>query len=128
MNIWGARVFLVVISYIFAYYFAVYFGALYSYFFPSVGTGLIPNSAANVLIGIPTALVFSVFFFLTAFGGKYKYWWIGIFLIPSAWFYLQFDLLHIYFPVILGLTAWGLGIVVNKTLHKLAPAFMARIS
>jgi len=119
---------LVVVSYVLAYFLGAYFGSIYAFLFPASVTGSLPDAAANWLIGAPTALVVFIFFFLISVGGKYKYWWMGVFLIPSIWFYVQFDLLHIYFPVLLGLIAWGLGTLANKTLKKLAPSFMARIS
>ena len=122
----GIRLLLVIVSYVLAYFLGAYLGILYTFLFPASVTGSLPDAAANWLIGVPTALVVFIFFFLTLAGGKYKYWWIGISLIPAIWFYTMFDLLHIYFPIILGLIAWGLGTMANKMLQKFHPSFMAK--
>lgn len=122
-----SRIAAILFSYVLAYFLGSYIGALYAYVIPVSVTGSLSDAAANWLIGVPTALVIFAVFFLTSIGGRYKYVWLAVSLIPSIWFYLEFDLLHIYFPIILGLIAWGLGTIAHKTLQKFAPAFMSTI-
>lgn len=83
-------------------------------------------------LGILVWIVFLYIFFatilLTVLGGRYKYWWIGISLLPAILFEIAIDPLHIYFPIILGLIAWGLGTMAHKVLQKLYPSFISKIS
>jgi len=75
----------------------------------------------GILVWIAFLYIFFITMFLTVLGGRHQYWWIGIFLVPAILFELTIDPLHIFFPIILGLIAWGLGTMANKTLQKLAP-------
>lgn len=127
MKITGVRLLLVTFAYTLAYFLGVYFGIFFALLFPTSITGSLPDLVANWLIGAPAALVLFTVFFLVSTGGKYKNWWIVISIIPAVWFYLMFDPLHIYFPIILGLIAWGLGTFAHKTLTNLAPSFMSKL-
>ena len=119
----------VVTSYVFAYYLASFFGIVYGMIFPeSLGGGsFISTSATQWLAGLPLAATFFVVLFQGMIGQRNMYWWIGVALIPAILFELLIDPLHIYFPIVLGLIAWGLGIMANKILNKLAPGLMAKI-
>lgn len=123
------RIIFIVLSYVLAHYLSWYFGSIYFGVFPGLlGGGFFPDDAAKSFMGISLALVVLSTFSLTAVGGRSIYWWIGIALIPAILFEVLIDPLHIYFPIILGLIAWGLGHIANKTLKKLAPGVMAKIS
>ncbi len=74
----------------------------------------IEPSAFRSLIGLPLSYIFFTTLLFTAFTKREKYWWIGILLIPAFVFEFYFDSLHIYFPIILGLLGWGLGILIYK--------------
>jgi|SRR3989344_2022654 len=68
----------------------------------------------TALLGlIPTFLFFSMFLF-TAFGDRYKYYWIGVLMLPVLWFVIKLDLAHWYFYLALALIGWGIGWVVNR--------------
>lgn len=101
-----------------AHYTAFYFGIIYDFFFPKNvgGNGLfsIPHEAGLYLIGLPLSYIFFLSLLFTAFGGSKKYWWMGVLLIPAAVFELYFDLAHIYFPILLGLAGWLLGLLALK--------------
>ncbi len=66
----------------------------------------------------PIAYAFFLFLIFTIFGGKGKYWWIGILTLPALAFELYFDLSHIYFPVFLALLGWLIGLGIQKIVLK----------
>lgn len=102
---------------IFSYLFSEFFGNFYEFFYPSSGS--IASIDITSLFGLPLAYIFFLTLLFTAFGGTKKYWWIGILLIPAAAIELYFDLAHIYFPIILGLAGWLLGLLAFKLLTKI---------
>ncbi len=55
------------------------------------------------------------------------YWRTGIALISAFLFEVLIDPLHIYVPIILGDVAWGLGVLANKALWKIAPGLMTKL-
>lgn len=116
------NILLIVVALVAAFILSVFFGATYSYLFKSVGGGLfsMSSSASNQIIGLPIAYIFFVGLLFTAFGGSKKYWWIGILLLPAILFELYFDLIHIYFPIAVGLVGWGLGLGVEKGLKMIS--------
>ena len=124
------RIALVVTSYALSYFLAWYFGLVYSYLFPrSLGGGsIISVTAMEWIVGFPLSVIFTLTFLLIALDQKYKWWWIVISLLPVILLEIVYDPLHVYFPVIFGLAAWGLGTIAHKTLQKLAPSFMEKIS
>ncbi len=116
-------------SYVLSYIVAPYFAYIYAMFSSdSLGGTFITPAAAEIIVGVPLGLIALLIFLLTGFGGNDRWWWIGVAVIPAVLFEILFDPFHIYFPIILGLIAWGLGYVANKTLWKLAPGIMAKIS
>ena len=70
------------------------------------------------IIGLPLTYIFFLPLLFTAFGDKYKYWWIGILLIPALWFEISFDLPHLYFSLLLCLLGWGIGFVFSRKLLR----------
>ncbi|MFA6105513.1 MAG: hypothetical protein WC725_02835 [Patescibacteria group bacterium] len=107
---------LVVLVVFLSYLVGPFFGALYLYFFPSVGAGLFIG-----LIGYTIALigfVNSYIFFLTSgvssFIKEKKYLLLSIMIAPALIFVLYFDIKHLYFSCIVGLIGWGLGLGVEK--------------
>lgn len=130
MNALTARLVLTVVSYALAYYLASFFGIAYGAIFPEFlgGGSFIPTSAVQWLAGLPLAAVFFVVFFQLIVGKRNVWLWVIIASVPAFLFELVIDPWHIYFPIILGLIAWGLGTMAHKTLSKLAPSFMAKIS
>ncbi len=111
---------------ILVYFLSGQFGNLYIYFFPqpvghdSLFSAPISESAESELLGIPLVYVFCLSFLFTAFGGKQKYWWVGILLIPAVAVELYLDVRHIYFPIALGIAGWLLGWVVARFLPRLS--------
>ena len=97
-----------------SYITASFFGNTYQKLFRDYGSWIDVSS----LIGLPLAYIFFLTFLFTAFGGKKKYWWIGVGLIPAVAFELYFDLQHIYFPLAIGLVAWLLGKGLNMAVKK----------
>jgi len=97
------------------------FGKLYLLLFPQHGESLFLSSALldDLFSGIYWSYIFSLTFLFTAFGGKKKYWWVGILLLPVLWFVVKFDLAHWYFYV--GLAVAGL--IIGWLLSKLISTF-----
>ena len=129
MKLITVRIFLVVFAYALAYFLAWYLGSVYSYLFPrSLGGGsIISVTAMEWIVGYPLAVIFTLTFLLNTLGHIKKWWWVIISLLPVIALELIYDPPHIYFPIILGLIAWGLGTLAHKILQKLAPGFMAKI-
>ena len=73
-------------------------------------SGYLDFTSLYALVYLYTLLIV---FFLTAFGGRKKYWWIGISLIPAVAIELL-EYFHIYIPIILGLVGWILGYAISK--------------
>lgn len=122
------RLLIIFASYALSYFLAVYFGYIYAIFTSdSLGGSFIPSDAAQWIVGLPLALIGFVIFLLHTVGGKNVWWWAGISLIPAILFEVFLDPFHIYIPALVGLIAWGLGTLANKTLTKLAPQFMAKM-
>ena len=95
-----------------------YFGAVYAKLFPeNLGAGL-PTDFSEILLGTPLAYTFFLTLLFSAFGGKGKWWWIGILLIPALWFEVNFDLTHLYFPIALGILGWLIGFGIQKLIKK----------
>lgn len=106
--------FVVVVS---AFIFAGLFGKAYSLFFNLAGgfSGFIaPDFFGNFLDGISRSYIFFLTLLFTMFGGEKKYWVIGVLLIPAVVFEVYFDLSHIYFPIMLGVIGWLLGLAIRK--------------
>lgn len=77
----------------------------------------------TVLVYASTGIVL-----LVTFGGRHKYWWIALVLVPAFLLQVTVDIYHIFLLLIWSSIAWLLGTLLNKTLTKLAPQFMAKIS
>lgn len=122
----GVNIVCVVVALLLGYYLAA---PLQNFYCANIGTctGGFFGFDLGVLIWMVLTYGFFVTAFLTALGGRRKYWWIGISLIPAILFEVVLDPLHIYFPIILGVIAWGLGTMAHRVLTKLAPSFMAKV-
>ena len=96
-------------------FFSIFAINLYNNFFNSGSTFV----QLDALAGFPLSYIFFLTLLFTAFGGDKKYWWMGILLIPAVIFELYFDLSHIYFPIILGLTGWLIGFLFAKILNRM---------
>ena len=103
---------LLILSSIVSYFLVEQFFKLYNYFWP-VGnpSGLFAGYAmlGNVMIGFFVAFTFFPPLLFTAFGDKKKYWWVGVLLLPVAWFIIKFDLTHWYFYLALAVAGWLVG-------------------
>ena len=113
------NVFLVLVAIVFSYLLGPQFGEIYANMFNAHGSFV--NMVA--ISGIPLAYEFLLPLIFVIFGGegKGKYWWIGVLLIPALALEVYLDLSHIYFPIILGLLGWGIGVGVRKIVGKHAP-------
>ena len=97
-------------------------GRLYSYLLDLRGgfSGfIVPEFWGSFFDGFFPAYILFLSLLFTAFGGKQKYWWMGILLIPAAVVELYLDASHIYFPIALGVAGWLLGWLVAKFLPKI---------
>lgn len=120
---------LIILSYLIAVFTAVYFGLLYSYLFPyAIGGGFIGAPGTwEWIIGFPLSVIFILTFLTHSYSGKHVWLWNVIGAVPAILFEVTIDPLHIYFPIILGLIAWGLGTLTHKVLRQTAPAFKSKI-
>ena len=75
------------------------------------------NDLANFSAGLFPAFAFFITLLFTAWGDKYKYYWIGVLLLPVLWFVIKFDLAHWYFYLALALVGWAIGWIVNKSVR-----------
>ena len=95
------------------------FGSFYERIFGRVqggggfDIGPSPYQITEVVGMIPSFLFISVFL-LTVFGDKYKYYWIGVLMLPVLWFVFKLDLAHWYFYLALALAGWGLGWLIHS--------------
>lgn len=68
-------------------------------------------------LGAVSSYTFFLFLLFTAFGDHGKYWWSGLLSIPVLAFSIYFDQSHIYFPIVLGIIGWMIGIGIAKIIH-----------
>lgn len=124
------KVAIIVTSYLVSVYSAVYLGEVYGYLFPAASNGALIGDpdALNWIRGYSLAVIPLLTMLIHLIGGKYVWRWNILALAPLILFEIMFDPSHIYFPIILGAAAWGLGILINKLLHRFLPVQMARIS
>ena len=105
---------LVLLSIVISYFFAIPLGGWYLNLIEDNGSFI----DARFFAGFPLAYIFSLTLLLVVFGGKHKYWWLGLLLIPAIIFELYFDSAHFYFPLVLGLLGWLVGVGVFKVLES----------
>lgn len=113
------NIFLVVLILIFSYFVTPFLRGVFSNLY-GTPSGLFSSygEVALLSIGFVLVYIFLLFLIFTTFGDKYKYWWIGVLLIPALVFEVYFDIQHIYFPIILGVLGWGIGWGVRKILDS----------
>ena len=92
---------LFLISLAFSYFTCVLAGELYAQIFGGDGTW----TDVRGIVGLPLSYIFFVTLLFSAFGGKYKYLWIFILLIPVVLLEAYIDLFHLYLPVIIVIVA-----------------------
>ena len=117
------NIILLVIALVGAYFTAEWFGVLYTKLIgvtQAHGLGAFWGSEdlLNLSSGIIPAFVAYLTVLFTAFGGKKKYWWVGILLLPVLWFVWKFDLAHWYFYVGLALAGWIVGWIIGKLISS----------
>jgi hypothetical protein len=97
------------------------FGLFYTYLFPSSGGQLFIGyyGLALLMIGFIFSFLFFTWFIFSAFGGNKKRWLAGFLSLPFIIILVYLDFEHIYFPIIIGLIGWGLGLGVEKGLNML---------
>ncbi len=110
------NIFILIIILILSYFFSSYFGVLFDKFYKITEEGFfsVPRETSMLLIGFILSYIFFSILLFTLFGGAKKYWWIGILLIPAAAFELSLDAKHIYFPLVLALLGWLIGLAILK--------------
>lgn len=106
----GRKFLILAVVVVFSYIGSPYMGSIDKGIFGSGGTWI----DVSAIFGLFSGFVFLLPCLFTAFGGKWKYWWIGVLLIPATVFEVYFDFAHIYFPILLGLVGWGIGWMVAK--------------
>lgn len=98
------------------YYFSPHTGELYIDLFNPPPT--LADLDFRSLIGLPLSYIFFIALLFTAFGGKPKYWWMAILLIPAAIVELYLEKNYLYFPILLGLAGSFIGLGIGKLLPK----------
>lgn len=122
-----ARSFLVIVVSFAAAHFAAIPVSFVLLFFLDIGGSFMGGTIEYYMFGFPLAGSLFLGLLFSAFGDKYKLWWIGIALLPLLWFELQLASILIVFSAVLVLVGLWLGAMVNKALWKLMPKFMAKI-
>lgn len=97
---------------------AYFAGSWYYDLYPSYGFFGWGGEAFIYLIGFPMGYLFFLFLFFTAFGGKKKYWWIGIAGAPALLFLAYFDFSHLYFHVLFPIVGWLIGWGVSRLIPQ----------
>ena len=110
------NILLIITALLFVYFFAYEFGKFYLNFYPDAGGSFLDGTG---IVGIPLAYIFFIILLFSAFGDVKKYWWIGILLLPAVLFEVYFDLIHIYFPIAIGIVGWLLGKGIEIILKKI---------
>lgn len=113
---------LLLVSVILALLLSTFTFRIYNNFFPAATPGgLFASYAAfgSIIIGFFVAFTIVLNLLFTSFGDKYKYWWIGILLLPVLWFVIKLDLAHWYFYAALAVVGWAIGTGIRKIIpHK----------
>jgi len=111
---------LILISIIVSFFGATWLGAVYNDIFQvGFGGGWIGDASAwELIIGFPLALIFFSVLLFELFGDSNRKKWMMWVLALPVLFELVVDLSHIYFPIALGLVAYGLGWAGRKLLQK----------
>lgn len=124
------KVTVIVSSYLVAVYTAVYWGEIYGYLFPAASSGgLIGDpDTLNWIRGYSLAVIPLLTTLIHLIGGKHVWRWNIIALLPVLLFEIMFDPLHIYFPLLIGASAWGVGTAVNKLMQQYVPTLLTKIS
>ena len=114
MNNTSKNIIFILVALAFSYYSASYFGQAYEYLFGGESVWIGSAESWHFIIGI----IFSYTFFITlvmeafAFGSRHK--WTLWLLLPSFFITGSGDIKHIYFPILIGLVAWGLASAIRK--------------
>ena len=116
MNDFTKNILLLVATLVLSYFTAEYFGTWYDKFSPQSDDSLFSLTKQELifLAGIPFAYIFFVtlLFRTFRFGNRNK--WALWLLAPAFLFFASGDLKHIYLPIVLGLIALGLALLLRK--------------
>ena len=105
------NVLLVVFSLLLSYFLSPWFVVIYQLILNESSSWMDVGS----LLAHPHAYIFIVVLSLVLFGGRNKYWWIVLCSLPAFCFEIYFDFKNLYFPTLLGLLAWIIGVGILKT-------------
>jgi len=105
---------ILIVVLILTYFLSYNFGVLYNKFIYSGSTFV----DLTGVVGIPLSYIFFLILLFIAFGGRKKYWWIGVLLIPAIVFEVYFDFSHLYFPIVVGFAGWFLGFSLRKIINR----------
>lgn len=115
MNNFIKNILLLVVVLILSYFVADYFGSWYDKFSPQYDNTLgVGKDLLISLVGMPFAYIFFTVLLFKLFGLGNRNKWVGWLLVPPFLFFASGDLKHIYLPVILGLIALGLTLLLRK--------------
>ena len=117
---------IVIISGILGHFLATPFAALLAQIL-DIGGSFLGDTLEYYIFGLPMIVGFLLALFFQALGGKSKYVWLGITLIPIILFEVQLAPILVIYSIILIAVALGLGYFMSRTLWKLAPGVMAKI-
>lgn len=110
------NIFLLVIVLVLSYFTAEYFGTWYTKLIGSGNAWVGSEESWNFIIGFPFAYTFFTILLFQLFGSGNKNKWTIWLLIPPFLFFGASDLRHIYLPIILGLIAFGITLILQKIL------------
>lgn len=119
----------VILAGVVAYYLSVFTGSLYCNRVGNCSAG-IASVDFTAVMGLLLGYFLFVPIFLALFGAKGKNWWIAVLTLPIfTWtIYMDIRLMQLMPLVLSAVAGFLLGTIAHKTLQKLAPAFMAKIS
>ncbi|MBI4079808.1 hypothetical protein HY414_01085 [Candidatus Kaiserbacteria bacterium] len=120
------NIFLVLGSYLLGYFLAIPFGAILALVL-DIGGSFLGSGFEYFMFGFPLGVTVLICFLFSIYGDRYKFWWVGLALVPVIWFQVQLAPVLVLGLLIAGGISWWLGTLANKALWKLAPGVMAKI-
>ena len=117
MNNLIKNILLLIVALVLSYFTAQYFGGWYDKFSPLYDNTLgLGKEALKFITGIPFAYIFFTTLLFQSFGFGNRNKWTVWLLVPPFLFFASGDIQHIYLPIVLGLIAFGIAILIRKVL------------
>ncbi len=108
---WIKKIGLFIAAIVISLLFASIFGRMYFLLFPSIPGTYLSSAGLRFLVGWLSAYIFWGALLFTGFAGNKKYWWLLVLVLPVLALVVFLDWQHAYFPLILALVGYGIGLL-----------------